>query len=243
MLTVLVLLGGNSAFFDSQQYVFPKSLIEIKGKSMIQHVIENLDRINLEKKFVFAIKETECQKYHLDQVLCLLTDNQCEIVSLARETKGAACSALMAIDWIDHDEPLLISNGDQVLDAELGRIFQQFLNEGKDVAVVCFESVHPRWSFAKLDEAGNVIEAAEKRPISKNAIAGLYFFRHGADFVRAAMKSIKKDANVDGLYYIAPALNELILENKLISMYKVRNEDYHSFYSPQKIKEFEAVKC
>lgn len=239
---ILVLLGGSSTFFDNQQYHFPKSLIEIKGKPMIQHVVENLKNIAIDKKFVFAVKKSDCDKFHLKNVLKLLTENQCEVVALQRETKGAACSALMAVDSIDSDTPLIISNGDQVIDTDLCLILEQFFGGNCDAAVVCFESVHPRWSYVLVDENDQVVEAVEKNPISKNAIAGIYIFRRGTDFVRAAMNSIKKDASVDGLYYIAPTLNELILENKSVAMFKIDRQDYHSFYSPHKIKEYEELR-
>ena len=242
MLNILIPLGGSSAFFNGENYLFPKPLIEIIGKSMIQHVVENLNQIAVEKKYIFVVKSDDCDKYHLHNVLKLLTDGQCEIVRLAGETKGATCSALMAIDWIDTDDPLIIANADQIIDADLNEILCRLTDLQGGAGVICFESIHPRWSFVMLDEMGRVIEAAEKKPISKNAIAGFYYFRRGVDFVRSAMQSIKKDANIGGLYYIAPVLNELVLGDFTVNMCKIDGAEYHSFYSPQKIKEFEEFK-
>jgi len=106
--------------------------------------------------------------------------------------------------------------------------------------VVTFESVHPRWSYVRLNEQGLVVETAEKRPISRNAIAGLYHFKHGKDFVNSAMRMIQKDSSVNGSYFISPTLNEMILTGKTITTVKVDAEKYHTFYTPQKIKEYEA---
>ncbi|HEY9702653.1 MAG TPA: hypothetical protein V6C58_09415, partial [Allocoleopsis sp.] len=85
-----------------------------------------------------------------------------------------------------------------------------------------------------------VVETAEKKPISRNAIAGFYYFKHGKDFVSAAFKSIEKDANVNGLYFVAPTYNELVLENKHIGVTFIDSSVYHSFYSPAKIAEYES---
>ena len=93
----------------------------------------------------------------------------------------------------------------------------------------------------RLNEKNKVTETAEKRPISKSAIAGFYFFKRGSDFINASSKMIKKDANLNGLYFISPSLNELVLENKLIDIYKIDNEKYHTFYTPSKIKEYERI--
>lgn len=239
MLNILVPLGGTSIFFDSPEYIFPKPLIEIQGKPMIEMVLDNLESIRIDKKYIFVVKSSDCHKYRLHNVLQLITNDQCAIVKLENDTKGAACSALLAVDYIDSDEELLIVNGDQLIDYDLNKVIDEFRQQGVDAGVVCFESVHPRWSFIRVDDQNSIVEAAEKTPISKNAIAGFYYFKHGTDFVRAAMKSIEKGANFNGLYFIAPVLNELILANKVLKPYYIDKQRYHSFYSPQKIKEYE----
>jgi hypothetical protein len=103
---------------------------------------------------------------------------------------------------------------------------------------VTFESIHPRWSYARTDADLHIIETAEKRPISKHAIAGLYYFRQGRDFVDSAMNMIKKDAHVNGTYFIAPTLNEMVLHNKKLTIYPIENSRYHTFYTPNKINEY-----
>jgi len=240
MINILIPLGGKSAFFDIDEYPYPKPLIEINGKLMIELLIESFSSISEDHRFIFIVQQEDCRKFHLDSTLRLLTNNNCELVMLGNVTKGAACSALMAIDHIDNDDQLIISNGDQLLDTDISIVLDHMKNNKSDAGVVCFESVHPKWSYVRLDENGSIIETAEKRPISKNAIAGFYYFSRGADFVRSAMKSIEKDANVDGLYFIAPVMNEMVLENKKLEIFKINNSLYHSFYSPQKIKEYEA---
>ena len=45
MLNVLIPLGGKSEFFDAHDFPFPKPLIEVCGKPMIQIVIEDMAKI------------------------------------------------------------------------------------------------------------------------------------------------------------------------------------------------------
>lgn len=239
MINILIPLGGKSDFFNTIEYPFPKPLVEINGKSMIEMVIENLNSIKKDIRFIFVVKSDDCQKYHLDNVLDLLTANKCVIIKISGETKGAVCSALMAIEHINNQDKLIISNGDQVINHDLNEIFDCFEDKNIDAGVICFTSVHPKWSYVRLDENNKIVETAEKRPLSKNAIAGFYYFKHGSDFVQSAMKSIENDANVNGLYFTAPILNEMVLENKNLEIFKIDSNQYHSFYSPQKIKEYE----
>lgn len=239
MLKILIPLAGKNQFFSESEYPFPKPLIEFNGKTMIEHLIENFNTINEEKQFIFIVNTEDCKQYHLDNVLNILTDHQCKIIKLDNETKGAACSAMMAVEYIDNDEPLIISNADQLFDIKLQLVIDSF--KDSDAGVITFESIHPRWSYIRLNGENKVIETAEKRPISKSAIAGFYFFTRGRDFINASSKMIKKDANVNGSYFISPSLNELVLENKLIDIYKIDNQKYHTFYTPSKIKEYERI--
>jgi NDP-sugar pyrophosphorylase family protein len=240
MFQILIPLAGGNAFFsDNAEYQFPKPLIEINGKPMIQRVFENLQTIEREEvKYIFIIREEDCIRFHLDQTIAILSDYKASIIRLKEQTKGAVCSALMAVDALDLDSPLLIANGDQIIDIELQDAIKYFEEKQMDGGVITFESVHPKWSFARF-EKHLVVETAEKRPISRNAIAGVYYFKKAAVFVRGSFEVIKKNINTNGLYFISSTINELILDNKKVGYYSISNEHYHSFYSPQKIKEFE----
>lgn len=242
MLNILLLLAGRSAFFNQEEYVFPKPLIEINGVTMIQHVIENLNTIVQKKRFICVLNSEECRKYHLDNVLRLLTDSDAAFIKLDGETQGAVCSALMAIEHFNLDHPLIIANPDQLIDYDLNEILQFFQQREVDAGVLCFETLHPRWSYVRLDGAGCVVEAAEKKPISKHAVAGFYYFAKASDFVRNAMKSIKKGSHLGNVYYVSTVLNEMVLEHKKILPYQLDGDRYHTFYSPQKIEEYKK-KC
>lgn len=173
---IVIPMAGSSAFFPSDQYFFPKCLVEIHGRPMIEVVIENLKKLAPDVYFIFVVPREDVVRFSLDRTLRLLTEDRCKIVQLRQPTKGALCSALLAISYLNMDKPLMIANDDQIIDINMADITDHFKSLKANAGVVTFESVHPRWSFATLDQAGNVTEAAEKRVISRNAIAGLYYF-------------------------------------------------------------------
>lgn len=108
-----------------------------------------------------------------------------------------------------------------------------FRNRGLEGGVICFNSVHPRWSYVAVDEKGLVCETSEKRPISSMATAGCYYFKHGEDFVNAAFNTIRKDVNYKGNYYVCSTYNELILNQKQVGVHMIDKKSYVSFATPQ----------
>jgi NDP-sugar pyrophosphorylase family protein len=126
MINILIPLAGKNQFFPEAEYPFPKPLIEFNGKTMIEHIIDNFSSIQKEKQFIFIVNSEDCKKYHLDNVLNILTNHTCKIIKLDNETKGAACSAMMAVEYIDNDTPLIISNADQLFDICLDEVINSF---------------------------------------------------------------------------------------------------------------------
>lgn len=237
MLNILIPMAGTSIHFPETEFPYPKPLIELGSKTMIELVIENLSTSADEIQYIFIINEDDCFKFHLDHTLELITNNKCQIMRLGGETRGAACSALMAIEIIDEKIPLLIANYDQIFDFRIESILKYF--ENFDAGVITFNSIHPRWSYVRTDDKGYVLEAAEKKPISRNAIAGLYYYKSGFSFIQAAMQMIRKDENVNGKYFIAPTINQLILAGKIVVSKGINEADYHSFYTPKKLREYQ----
>lgn len=230
-------MAGRNQHFPEKDFPYPLPLIEIGSKTIIELLIENLSKVDKNVHFIFIVSNSDCRKFHLDSTLNILTDARASIIRLENETRGSACSALMAVDFISSDIPLLISNSDHIFDDSVLDMIQSFKNA--DAGVVTFDSVHPRWSYVRIDENDNVIETSEKHPISRNAIAGLYYFSNGKSFIDATMQMIRKGDIVNDNYFIAPVLNQMILSGKNILTHKIDNDRYHTFYTPQKIQEYD----
>jgi dTDP-glucose pyrophosphorylase len=239
-MNLLIPIGASSKFFNPEDYSFPNPLIEILGKPMIEYVVNNLTLDVKFNKIIFVVKEEDCSKFHLDRTLKLLCPIEPEVIKLQKETQGALCTVLLAIDHINNTEPLIIANADQIFDGGIAQYINKFRLEGFDAGCVIFNSVHPRWSYVRTNKEGDVIEVVEKKPISKNAIAGLYLYKSGEEFIKFGIMSLKRNLSTSE-YYISPVFNEYILYGKKISTYSIENSAYHSFYSPQKIHEYESI--
>ncbi|WP_316832734.1 glycosyltransferase family 2 protein [Pedobacter aquatilis] len=240
MIKIIFPLAGSSELFFNSGFTYPKPLIDVKGIPMIQFIFEKIIPINIPHKFIFIINEEDVIKYHLDSTLKLLTQN-CDIIKLKNPTKGALCSILMAIDYIDNDDTLLILNGDQIIEEDFNKIIEFWEEKLADVGVVTFKSIHPRWSYVKI-ENDLITQTAEKNPISQHAIAGYYYFSKASLFFENAFRVIRNKVQLNDVYFISPVINEYILAEKKVYNYEIDNLKYHSFYSPQKLNEFENLK-
>ena len=145
----------------------------------------------------------------------------------------------MAVDSVNKDDDTIIINADQIFSTDINLLIKEFRNEKSDAGLISFDSVHPRWSYVMCDENNNVLQAEEKNPISRYAIAGFYYFKSFNDFIESAFAAIEiEDFHEDKLYTSA-LINQMILLNKKVSNKVIESKDYISFYSTQKISEFE----
>ena len=236
-MNIIIPLAGISNFDSSNNY-YPLPLRDIYRKPLIQYVIENLLKIKGENKFIFILKEEDCLKFHLDNTLKLLTPN-CEIVILKNKTAGSVCSILMAIDKVDLNMDTIVVNADQIFKTDINNCIDFFRDKSADAGVITFDSVHPRWSFVNCDDNGNVLQAVEKNPISRFAIAGFYYFKSFNDFKLSAFNAIEVEDYYNGSLYTSALINQMILLNKKVLNKVIDSDDYMSFYSTQKINEFE----
>ena len=209
---ILIPMAGRGKRFEDAGYSFPKPLIDINGKTMIQVIIENL---NFNAEHILICQKEHYEKYALKELLNLITSN-CKIIQVDEITEGAACTALLSKEFINNDEELIIANSDQWVNWN-NQHFLSFLRDNNaDGGIVTFYSTHPKWSFVKLDDEGKVTIVAEKKPISNIATVGIYYFKKGRDFVEAAEQMISKNIRTNNEFYIAPSYNEMISNGKKI---------------------------
>ena len=216
-LNVLIPMAGAGSRFEKAGYTFPKPLIDVRNKPMIQVVIENL---NIKANFIYIVQKSHREKYNLDTLLNLITPG-CKIVEVEGLTEGAACTALLSKEFINNDQPLFFANSDQFVEWDSNE-FMYKMNETKaDGGIVTFEATHPKWSFAKTNDQGFVTEVAEKNPISNMATVGYYYWKHGSDFVKYSEQMIEKDIRVNGEFYVCPVFNEAVDDGKEIRTFNV----------------------
>ena len=216
-MNVLIPMAGAGSRFAQAGYTFPKPLIEVNSRPMIQVVVENL---NIEAHFIFLVQKEHYEKYNLKQLLNLITPD-CSIVQVDSLTQGAACTTLLAKHMIDNEEPLLIANSDQYVEWNSNECLYGFTADEIDGGIVTFKATHPKWSFARIGDDGFVSEVAEKNPISDDATVGIYYWKKGSDYVKYAEQMIAKNIRTNNEFYVCPVFNEAIEDHKKIKIKQI----------------------
>jgi len=218
-LNILIPMAGAGSRFQKAGYTFPKPLIEVKGKPMIQLVVENL---NIDANYIFVVQKSHREQYNLDTLLNLIAPN-CKVVEVDTMTEGAACTALLAKKYINNNDPLFFANSDQFVEWDSNEFMYKMNETDADGGIVSFTATHPKWSFAKVNKKGLVTEVAEKNPISNIATVGYYYWKQGSDFVKYAEQMIESNIRVNGEFYVCPVFNEAVQDNKQIRTFNVNN--------------------
>lgn len=231
-MNVLIPMAGAGSRFAQAGYTFPKPLIEVHGKPMIELVVNNL---NIEARYIFIVQKEHYEKYQLKYLLSLIAPN-CEIIQVDGLTEGAACTTLLAREFIDNDQPLMIANSDQYVEWNSNECMYAFSADDIDGGILTFESHHPKWSYAKVGENGFVSEVAEKKVISSNATVGIYYWKRGSDYVKYADQMIEKNIRVNNEFYVCPVFNQAIEDNKKIRIKQI--EKMWGIGTPEDLKRF-----
>jgi len=216
-MNVLIPMAGAGSRFQQAGYTFPKPLIDVEGKPMIQVVVDNL---NIEATYIYVVQKEHRAKYNLDTLLNLITPN-CKIVEVDGITEGAACTTLLAKEYIDNDQPLVMANSDQFVEWDSNEFMYKMIEQKVDGGILTFKATHPKWSFAKVDEYGYVTEVAEKNPISDIATVGVYYWSKGSDYVKYAEQMIEKNIRTNNEFYTCPTFNEAIGDGKKIKTFNI----------------------
>lgn len=232
----LVLAGGPP---DPGADGYPALLAELGGVTLLERILANLALLGV-RQVVFAVRESDVRRFALDAVIA-----QASPVALCARvpdgTAGAACTALFAMAGMPAEEELLVLNANEEIDADFAGIVAEFRGRALDAGLVAFPSLHPRYAYVRLDEEELVVEAAEKRPISRHAITGLAWWRRAGDLLAALQAMIRKDAHVGGTFYISPAFNELVLQGGRIGICRIAAAQYRPLKSARQLARYEEV--
>jgi len=232
MINIVIPMAGMGKRFADAGYKDPKPFIDVLGKPMIQHVIENLDMEGAQFTLIARREHTLNYGAVIDE---LKQKFPIQVINIDKLTEGTACTVLFAKKIIDADAPLLIANSDQIVDFDCNEFIKDAQERSLDGSILTFvdAELNPKWSFAKLNDKGLVTEVQEKKAISEFATVGIYYFAKGSDFVDAAVEMIVTNDRVNSEFYTCPVYNYLIKDGKNIGIYNIDASAMHGIGIPE----------
>jgi dTDP-glucose pyrophosphorylase len=228
MLNIVIPMAGAGSRFIKNGYTDPKPLIKIHGIEMIRLVIENL-RPSQPHKFIFICQKEHLDRFKLKDKLKSWGGGPSEVLTVQGLTEGAACTVLLARNFINNSNPLMIANCDQYIDIKIDDYLLKMESLSLDGLIMTLKSNDPKWSYAKINQDGYVENLVEKEVISDHATVGIYNFARGSDFVDAADQMITNDLRVNDEFYVAPTYNQLIKKEKKIRIFDIGREGERMF--------------
>ncbi|KHS83001.1 glycosyltransferase family 2 protein [Pectobacterium carotovorum] len=227
MLNIVLPMAGKGSRFADAGYALPKPMIPVHGVPMIKVVVDNLTP-KVEHRFIFVAQQSHIDQYNLLPKLKSYAKNV-EIIGINGITEGQVCTALVAKKFFNNNEPLMNANSDQYIDFDINEYLDAMQSRNLDGMIMTMKSQDKKWSYAKTNENGLVIETAEKEVISSDATVGIFNFKKGSDLVRSAEQMIADNIRVNNEFYTCPAYNYLIKEGKKIGIYPI-GEEYNGMY-------------
>lgn len=237
MINIVIPMAGMGSRFASAGYAKPKPFIDVDGKPMIQRVLENLAYPGARYILIARKEHLEAEAELVRQI-----EREFNAVFLAIDqlTEGTACTVLHARKFINNDEPLLIANSDQLVDMRIGDFIDDCSQRQLDGSILTFvdELRDPKWSFARIDDQGVVVEVQEKKAISEYATVGIYLYRRGRDFVDAAVDMFIARDRVNQEYYTCPTYNYAIRSGLRIGLYNIDVQQMHGLGTPEDLNAY-----
>lgn len=238
-MTFIIPMSGKGSRFVKEGFEVPKYMIEVKGKTLFEYSLESLP-LDVADQIIFICLE-EHEKFNVSNFIKEKVEHKSiKIIKLKEVTRGQAETVYKCKDLVPENDEILIYNIDtSFYSNNLVKILaDNSLKKDGVLGAFIDKSPDDKWSFASLNDNGNVIKTTEKDKISDYALTGLYHFSKASDFFDIAKDWIENDKTVRDEFYIAPMYNDLIQEGKKFTVDIA--DDFIPLGTPHEVREFEA---
>jgi NDP-sugar pyrophosphorylase family protein len=205
-------MAGLGSRFATEGYRLPKPLIPVSGEPMIVNVIRDLPESD---NWVFIVRERHIREYDIDTLLRSEVPSA-KVVTVAEQTEGQVCTAMLAEPHLDPDEEVLIAACDHGILYDSSEF--QNLRSRDDVDAIVWTFTEQQalaqspesWGWCVLnDDERTIVDVSVKSPISEDpyhdhAITGAFYFDRATDFLEAAESMIDANHRINDEFYVDP---------------------------------------
>lgn len=216
-MNIVIPMGGLGQRFIDYGFTINKYLLPIdaSGIRMIDKAITTLGFPDAQ--FIYIIRE--------DITL------PGKIIKIDYVTEGPACTVALAKEFIDNDQPLIVSNSDQVLDYD----YKKFLEVCKkyDGCVMTYQpdyqltlGASDKHSFIKMN-GDRAIQVEEKIVISDKALVGVHYYRSGKLFLEAYNYIRQNNIRApNGEFYISNTFAAMVKMGYHVGIYNLSETEH-----------------
>lgn len=240
---IVLPMAGNSSRFAKAGYEKPKYMLELRGNSVLEHVLLGFDAYFDSQDFLFICRKDHQAESYVKETCEKLGVKSFSVVVLDKPTEGQAETVYLGLKQqnVSSEDSITIFNIDtfrpgfqlpDVADNSAGYL-EVFVGEGDN------------WSFVEPGENQTVLRTTEKDPISDLCSTGLYHFAQVDDFYKAYESTLDRVASdlQGGERYIAPLYNQLIQAGLDIRYHVIDRSEVLFCGVPAEYEQLKATMC
>ena len=229
-MNIVIPMAGLGSRFSDAGYTTPKPFIEIEGKPMI---LEAVNTLGFEGNYIFIIRKDEYIKNKMKEIF---PDSQ--VIEVDYLTDGPASSVMLAKEFINNDEELIVANCDQIMWWDAETVIKQIRVMDYDGVVVTYHETTPKNSYARINRRGYVTKMAEKQVISNVSLNGIHYWKKGKYFVESTESMVEKNIRFNNEFYVSLTYNQMIEKGLKVGIYHIPNEFHNAVGTPDDLNRY-----
>ncbi len=229
IMQIIIPMSGFGERFRAAGYVIPKSLIEVDGKPIIQHVVEMFPG---EKEVFFICNENHLIKpeFKMEDTLNAVCPSG-TVLGISEHKLGPVYAVLQGLKKVNLDEPTIVNYCDFTCYWDFSH-FKKFVANNKcDGAIPSYRGFHPHtlWNnnYAYIKENDSkILDIQEKKPFTSNpnnefASSGTYYFKSATMMKEYFERCIEEKLMVGEEYYVSMPYKPMIEDGLNILVYEL----------------------
>jgi hypothetical protein len=217
---IVIPMAGASRRFRRAGYAQAKFMLPLQGETVFAHAVRSFSDYFASDEFLFIIGPDQTHRRFVEAECDRLGLAAAMIAQLAGPTAGQAETVAHGLTQSGHGGPITIFNIDTF---RPGFKFPEQVPPDQAGWLEVFRGAGDNWSYVKLGPGDEVIETAEKRPISDLCCTGLYHFEAATDFHWALGQERARPQASE--LYVAPLYNHLIATGRTIGYRRIEPEE------------------
>lgn len=242
---IVVPMSGFGERFRKAGYDVPKPLIEVEGKTMVEHVIALFPGA---ESFTFV-----CNQEHLDEPRFRMREilqRACpagRIVGIAPHKLGPVHAVLEVVDQLDPEAPTIVNYCDFSCYWDFAD-FRQFTEQTHCAgAIPAYRGFHPHslrggvYAFIREHDLW-ASDIREKQPFTDTpmqefASSGTYYFRSARLMQESMRECMARKLDVRGEYYVSMVYKPMIEAGQPVAVYELQH--FMQWGTPEDLREYE----
>ena len=233
-MNIIIPIGGKGERFLNNGYKEPKPIINILGKPMIYHVLDNL-KLNCKDDKIFIIYYNLDDKIFKDVLLEKYPF--IHFIKINFQTKGASetiYEGLKQIKYLTSNKKTMLFDCDTFYTEDVISMYR--VVEENAVFYTINEEENPIYSYIQFDNNNIIKNIAEKIKISNNANTGIYCFKDINILFNYSKFVVENNITFNNECYTSCIIDQMIKNENIFIGIKLNNNFVFNLGTPEQVK-------